>query len=435
MVVTILSEVAFYHRKPASAGSGASWLRPSSGCSAASKGCVTGKAAGQDVSCGLELLADETQAEEPGAHCVFGVFGLLGLGAGRPYHLGHLAEGQAKLNVAFQLSGVEAVALAVRRLVKLEKPELNRTLGEGGVEVEHMVAAVIVVLASTVVGVLASVPNVCELRHGAGLFAVELVQEPLVNCAAVAVHPSPVEVQRACQKHLVACYDVGQVAEGLRGVTLGTNVDVNPAASGGVALGSCLAKAADQLLQGFHVGVSQDRGDQFAFLVVGSRDADVSLEFPFPTLGIPSRPGVVAVAACGVFKAPGAKELGCQSGGFVSADAVHLNLDSDGLVFHLCDLPCCFLVHGDSSVFVWCVFPFGVHIFALKEDNSKSISDNILHKENRRILCSLQPISTIRYWFKRAVFLLIEYSESESEACTQSIDKVFFSSHARDSCL
>lgn len=99
MVVTILSEVAFYHRKPASAGSGASWLRPSSGCSAVAEGCVTGKAAGQDVSCGFELLADEAQAKEPGAHGVFGILGLLGFGAGGSHRLGHLAEGEAKLNV------------------------------------------------------------------------------------------------------------------------------------------------------------------------------------------------------------------------------------------------------------------------------------------------------------------------------------------------
>ena len=141
---------------------------------------------GQDISCSFELLTDEAQAEEPGAHGVFGILGLLGLGACGSHGLCHLAEGQAKLNVAFQLSGVEAVALAVRRLVKLEKPELNRAFGEGGVEVEHMVAAIVVVLASAVVSVLASVPNIRKLRHGAGLFAVELVQEPLVNRAAVA---------------------------------------------------------------------------------------------------------------------------------------------------------------------------------------------------------------------------------------------------------
>src|SRR5699024_4812586 len=61
----------FDPRTAASAGSGASGRRPSSGCSAVAEGRVTGKAAGQDVSCGFELPADEAQAEEPGAHGVF----------------------------------------------------------------------------------------------------------------------------------------------------------------------------------------------------------------------------------------------------------------------------------------------------------------------------------------------------------------------------
>src|SRR5699024_7485278 len=134
----------FYHRKPASAGSGVSGRRPSSGGSAVAEGCVTGKAAGQDVSCGFELPADKAQAKEPGAHGVFGVLILLGLGAGGAHRLGHLAESQAKLDVAFQLPSVKAIAPSVRRGVKLEKPELDRAFGEGGVEVEHMVAATVV---------------------------------------------------------------------------------------------------------------------------------------------------------------------------------------------------------------------------------------------------------------------------------------------------
>lgn len=252
-----------------------------------------------------------------------------------------------------------------------------------------MVAAIVVVLASAVVSVLASVPNIRKLRHGAGLFAVELVQKPLVNRAAVAVHPSPVEVQCACQKHLVACHDVGQVAEGLGCVAFGSDVDMNPAAPGGIALGSCLAKAADELLQRFHVGVGQDRGDQFAFLAVGSRDADVSLEFPFPTLGVPSRPGVVAVAACSVFKAPGAEELGGQSGGFVPADAVHLNLDSDGLLLHFFNLASGLFVHG-VCLLLSVVFPFGSVILPLKAHYIQYYMSHKLHDVVAKMLCILQ---------------------------------------------
>src|SRR5699024_11008171 len=47
-----------------------------------------------------------------------------------------------------------------------------------------------------------------------------------------------------------------------------------------------------------------------------------------------------------------------------------------------------------SSVFLpcGCVFPFGVHIFALKEDNSKSIPHYILHNDFGQNLCVLQLI-------------------------------------------
>ena len=44
--------------------------------------------------------------------------------------------GTAKLDVGFQLTGVKSVLLAVAGVGKLEKPEFNRALGEGGVEVQ-----------------------------------------------------------------------------------------------------------------------------------------------------------------------------------------------------------------------------------------------------------------------------------------------------------
>ena len=89
----------------------------------------------KEVSCGCELLADKSEAKEPGSHCVLGVFGLLRLGACGADFLRHLGKGEAKLNVALKLSGVKPVLLAVRRCIKLEEPELDRAFGEGGVEV------------------------------------------------------------------------------------------------------------------------------------------------------------------------------------------------------------------------------------------------------------------------------------------------------------
>ena len=87
----------------------------------------------------------------------------------------HLAECQAKLNVAFKLSGMKSVLLSIGRCIKLEKSELDGSLCEGCVVVEHMVSAVIVVLAASVVTTLCAVPDVCKLAHGLWFLLVELL--------------------------------------------------------------------------------------------------------------------------------------------------------------------------------------------------------------------------------------------------------------------
>ena len=144
---------------------------------------------------GFELVADETQAEEPGSHCVFGIFVLLGLGAGGADFFCHLAEGKAKLDVALQLTGVKSALAICGGLIELEEAELNGSLREGGMEVQHMVAAVVVVLVSSVGSSVAGVPNICKVCHGGGLFAVDLGEELGVDCAAVAADPVAIEVK------------------------------------------------------------------------------------------------------------------------------------------------------------------------------------------------------------------------------------------------
>ena len=382
--------------RPPERSKGGLWLCPSSGAPA-SEGCVTVKALGQEVSCGLELVADEAEPQEPSPHGVFGVLVLLGLGAGGADFLRHLAEREAKLDVTLKLPCVEAVLLAVCRSVELEKPELDGAFGESGVEVQHMVAAAVVVLAPAVVLALAAVPDVRKLRHRAGLFAVQLVEEPRVDRAAVVAHAAAVKVKGIRQEVFVARHDVGEVAEGLRGVSLRSDVDVDSASSGGVALCSGVAKLADEFLQGVHVLVGEDRGDHLALLAVGSGDADVPLEFPLAALAVPGAPTVVSVAAGGVLVPACAEVGGGDLGGAAALDVVHLDLDSDGLLLHFLDLSCCSFAHCCFLRFRCVpqgVFPFGVHIFALKEDNSKAISRNILHKDDRKILCSLWLFTT-----------------------------------------
>lgn len=333
---------------------------------------------------------------------------------------------------------MDAAPALCGRLIELEKPEFDRPLGKGGVEVQHMVAAVVVVVAPAVACAVTGVPDVCKVRHRLGFSAVDLGEEVGVYRAAVAAHAAPVELQRLGDQTFVARHDVSEVPKALRRVPLRPDVDVDSASSGGIALGACVSELPAKLLQGFDVAVGQDWGDQFAFLLVRSRNRNVLLEFPLASIRIPSRPGAVSVAAGGVLVSACAEVGGGNLRCLLAGDAVHLDLDPDGLVLHLCNLPCCFLVHSEILRFSasrLCVFPFGVHIFALKEDNSKFIPRYILHKDDRRILCSLWLFAATRYWLEKAVFLLIKDSKSQAESRPQPIDEVLLSGHARNGGL
>ena len=122
---------------------------------------------------------------------------------------------------------MKAVELAIGWCVELEKPEFYRALGESGVEIKHVIAASVVVLASAVAFALTGVPDVCKLRHGLRLLLVDRLEESLVNRSAVAAYPVFVQGQGILQKAFVAGHDVGEVSEGLRCVAFCSNVDVD----------------------------------------------------------------------------------------------------------------------------------------------------------------------------------------------------------------
>ena len=71
-------------------------------------------------------------------------------------------------------------------LNKSKQGIIDCSLCKGGMEVQHMVAAVVVVVGSAVVASLCTVPDVCKLRHRGGLLLVELLQEIRVYRSAVA---------------------------------------------------------------------------------------------------------------------------------------------------------------------------------------------------------------------------------------------------------
>jgi hypothetical protein len=306
---------------------------------------------GQKLSGGCELVSDEAEAEEPGSHGVFRIFDLRLFGAGGLDHHRHLAQCEAKLNVAFQFSGVKSASAFFVGVGELEASKLDRAVGEAGVVVEHMVAAAVVMLVSALVAVTI-VPNVCQGIHRLGLSAVQLGKEILVDRVAVAVDAATVKAEGRNQKALVACHDVGEVAEGLGAVFAQSDVDVDSAHMGGVALRSGVAEVANDFLQILNVAVVENRRSHLRFLLIAvSVDAGVSGDFPFSALVVFASPSVVAaadVANCVLRAVVG----GDGSAGFFSGDVIHLNLNADGLLLHFFNL--------DSGSFVHNMYlPFG----------------------------------------------------------------------------
>jgi hypothetical protein len=74
-------------------------------------------------------------------------------------------------------------------------------------------------------------------------------------------------------------------------------------------------------------------------------NADVLLELPLASLAVPCGVGAVTVAACGIFVAVCAEEIGGNLRGFCSCNVIHFNLDPYGLVHHFFNLLCGFCVH------------------------------------------------------------------------------------------
>ena len=198
-------------------------------------------------------------------------------------------------------------------------------------------------LVPAVAGVVAFVPAIRKALHGLGLLAVDPGQEVGVDHLAVVSGAALIDLDRPSDLGLMCGHDVHQVPQGL-GVVVSAvqafeaDMNVYPAASGGAALHSGVAELPEEFLEGFHVRVGQDRGDQFALFIVRSADAHVPLEFPFPSLCIPGAPGHVPVPAGRIFVAAGAEVLSSNPGCVLAGDVVSLDLYSEGLGFQVFDL-------------------------------------------------------------------------------------------------
>ena len=141
-------------------------------------------------------------------------------------------------------------------------------------------------------------------------------------------------------------HDVCKISECLRGMPFCTDVDVYSASPCCITLCTRMSELSYKFLQCFNIAVGKNRCHQLAFLIIRSRNADILLEFPFPSIRIPCRPCIISVSGSRVLKSSCSEEGGCDFRCLIPSDVVHLDLNSDGLFLHFLDLSCNPFVHG-----------------------------------------------------------------------------------------
>lgn len=318
--------------------------------------CVTVQVACQNFSRRGKFLANESQSEKPSPHGVFRILDLRLFWACTLHHLCHLAQCKAKLDVAFQLSGVKpALALAIR-IGELEASEFDGTVGEASVVIQHSVSAVVVMGISVFVAVV-GVPDVRQIFHSLRLAAVQPSKEIWVNCPAVVADAVAVKPEGRNQKALMACHDVCQIPQAVRRVVIQSNVDVDSAHMGWVAFCTLVPELAEDFLQVLDVIVAEDwRSHLGSFIIVLCLNAGIPRDFPCATLVVFATPSLVSSAkvANRVF---GVEVGGDGLASLLPCDVVHLHLNADGLLFHFFNLGSGLFVHNMYRPLRVC-FPF-----------------------------------------------------------------------------
>ena len=90
-----------------------------------SEGGVTAESFGEYPSCSFEFVPDESHPKQPCPHRILRILGLLWLGACKLQFLCKFAQRQTQLNVALELSCMEAVEPSIAWYVELKEAEFN----------------------------------------------------------------------------------------------------------------------------------------------------------------------------------------------------------------------------------------------------------------------------------------------------------------------
>ena len=127
---------------------------------------------------GLEFVADESQPEHPAPEGVFFIVCFCLPRRGLLLRERLMGNRQAELDVGLDFTGVESA---------VEKAELDRSLGKGGMQVQPVVAGAVVVMIPSV-GIFL-IPEVGDAAERVRLFLVKVLQEEGVRLPAVPMFP------------------------------------------------------------------------------------------------------------------------------------------------------------------------------------------------------------------------------------------------------
>ena len=241
---------------------------------------------------GFEFIPDQPQPKQPSAEGVFFVL-RLGFDAGSaPLHKRLMGDGEAKLDIGFDLTGMKG---------GVEHTEFYRAFGEHTVQIQRMVAAIVVV---NIPSASAVVPKLFHFLHRPGTLVVEFLQKSCVRFLAVML-PVYLYLQGFVQQILLGCHDIHNVAERLRGMGGGVHMDMD--ATGFIYPCTACAELPHKLLYGFDILISADGRDELHRIVPSgcsvvsapAADGGIADHLPLPVLGIPHSVGVVPAAHMG----------------------------------------------------------------------------------------------------------------------------------------
>ncbi|SOB57403.1 protein of unknown function [Pseudodesulfovibrio profundus] len=185
---------------------------------------------------GLELVADQAEVEQEDPEVVLGALGIeIPLAAGGGPAIERLGgDREAELQVGLDPPRVEG---------RLEPAELHRAPVPDVVQVDPVVATVVVVLGLAVV---VAVPDTVELVLGAWAMLFDALDQLVADRPCVAVEPVAADAEGVEDQRLLLVDDLGQVTQVPAVEGRGVDMDVDAALA--VDLASGAADGPDHLL-------------------------------------------------------------------------------------------------------------------------------------------------------------------------------------------